>query len=397
VSSNAVARIANRTWSVRRPRLTATSRSLPALGGSRIRRIPVLDRVAAWSVECMSMSMLALNRAPAPARAATVIPRPCRFAAARWRRSILLIVSLASGSCSPASDGGANAAQGTVVSVAVLAGSVPACAPEYAHPNVCCQSAVGQATVCTESLTAPFTPCNSSVALTYPDPRTCCPLDGDGTCLDADAGAEATAGTTTSASCALPCSVGLLLPSGDTPNCADDLNPGCALCCDFDTCPIYGICSCPNEVAGSPPCQCAGIPTCGPCPSGWQARLGIPDLCYRVTDAGATECFSQAGSIAPIQAEVVFGGEQFFADGGTSCGVAARTANGDGEEVSCNSTESPACICTKDGVVVQTLATSPGCPGAPPVPPFDTAALPTSISMQNADVAAMMSACGFSM
>lgn len=292
------------------------------------------------------------------------------------------------GSDAAAGDGGAGsateAAAGISVPIAALSGSVPECGAGYAHPNVCCESPAALATQCTESLVTPFTPCDPTVALTFPDPRTCCSLDGKVSCVAADAGGGG--GGTTASGCQLPCSVGLAPPSTE-PNCAlTHQLAGCTLCCTLDTCTLYGECSCPAEPADAAPCDCPGLASCNPCVAGWQAPGGVPDLCCRTTDAGATECFSQADFIGPLVPNPPVGDYT-----PTGCDLFARTSAGDSQEADCDSTRIPACTCTLDGVVVETLGTSPGCASSGPNPFAPT----MQIATQNAEVAAVWAACGF--
>lgn len=217
--------------------------------------------------------------------------RSRRFATGPWTVIFAIALSLASQSCSTTS----STSESTVVPLAAVSSSVPACGSGYAHPNVCCGLGDAQSVVCRESPGAPFSPCDPHVEFTYPDPRSCCPLDGEGSCVDVDPDAGAVSSATTLASCLSPCQVGEVPPpSAPWPSCAD--NPmGVACECCFPGnggCAVYGECNCPPQ----PPCNCEGPPRpCGPCPSGWQAQPAI-DLCCRDTSAGATQCFSLSGN-----------------------------------------------------------------------------------------------------
>lgn len=226
--------------------------------------------------------------------------RSRRSAMGQWTAmTFAMVLSLASESCSSSSG-----SKGTVVPLAALSSSVPVCGSGYAHPNVCCQSGSDQAVACTELPESPFSPCDPDLALTYPDPRTCCPLSGEGSCVDvdADAGAAVT-DPTTSASCASPCTVGTVPPSGpdSLPSCGNNPMGGDCECCGpgpGGLCVEYNIFSCGFALGGGPPPTCGGsaVPKCGPCPSGWQTPPGMPDLCCRTGEAGATHCFSQSGN-----------------------------------------------------------------------------------------------------
>jgi hypothetical protein len=75
------------------------------------------------------------------------------------------------------------------VSVSVLGGPVPACPAGQAHPNVCCSNTgpLQLAGTCVEYPQTPFLACSSLAigSLIFPDPQTCCPLDGIGACSPA--------------------------------------------------------------------------------------------------------------------------------------------------------------------------------------------------------------------
>lgn len=215
-----------------------------------------------------------------------------RFAAAPWTLSSAIVLSFAAEGCSSTGAGPTR----TDVPLAVVSGprSVVACASGYAHPNVCCQAGPTEATVCTEVPSDPFSACDPHLALTFPDPRNCCPLDGEGSCLDV---ATDAATPTTPVSCESSCVVGQFPPPPSWPiqNCADDSSPGCSLCCNSAGCAAIGVCSCTaSSPEGSTPtvCGCESTPSCGTCPGGWQTRSGIPELCCRTT--AANQCFSQS-------------------------------------------------------------------------------------------------------
>jgi hypothetical protein len=191
------------------------------------------------------------------------------------------------------------------VDVSAVSGSVPACNVGYAHPSVCCLASPTQATVCTECPAAPFGACDSA-ALTFPDPRLCCSLDG-GACRDVSVGSIAPTDAGNGA-CYYPCGPGgyppdkLISSAVTIPACADGMgspNPVCEYCCSGEgtatTCAL-NECNCPLELPGSPPCVCG--PQCNVCPSGWQVPQGGTDLCCRTDSLGEVECFSQATSIA---------------------------------------------------------------------------------------------------
>jgi hypothetical protein len=245
-------------------------------------------------------SVMSLSEPVATAANGTGFAQSRRSTRGRWTLTTLaFVLSLASENCSSTSG-----SKGTVVSLAALSSSVPACGSGYAHPNVCCQSGTDQAipVVCTELPGAPFLPCDPDVALTYPDPRTCCPLNGEGSCVDVDADAGAVIDPTTSASCASPCPVGSAPPTGSDslPSCGNNPRGGECECCGDPgrLCVGYNVFSCTNAVVGGPPPACVGsnVPTCGQCPTGWQTPAGMSDLCCRTIGTGATQCFSQSGN-----------------------------------------------------------------------------------------------------
>ena len=79
---------------------------------------------------------------------------------------------------------GSNTPQFATVTSAEVSGPVTACQVGYAHPNVCCQAGAAQASTCGDYPTAPFHACDLNDGwTTYPDPRSCCPLDGNGACV----------------------------------------------------------------------------------------------------------------------------------------------------------------------------------------------------------------------
>lgn len=191
--------------------------------------------------------------------------------------------------------------QSAVVSPSDVAGTPGACPANAAHPNVCCTAGPDQPATCVDYPGAPFTPCASG-ATTYPDPRSCCPLDGSGSCsapppLDAGIGVGGGSG---SGGCAYACPPGWYAPPNPvTPDecCQNDGN-GVSACMGGG--PANGSsCACPSCPPGNtcPPCDCPPTPdpSCGACPAGWQVPVGDPAQCCMTDANGVIECFSQAG------------------------------------------------------------------------------------------------------
>ena len=187
-------------------------------------------------------------------------------------RLVTLLGTLGAGAFILAACGSTDLSLGTnVLQVAPsqVSGTVTSCAVGSAHPNVCCTAGPNEAASCWTYPGSPFTQCDSN-ATTYPDPRSCCPLDGSSACSAATA-TDAGAGD----ACTYACLPGWYLPSSPSNN----------ECCQTDS-------------DGNTQCVGFGgtgeLTPCGGCPSGWQTPQGLPDLCC-AEDANSTiECFSQA-------------------------------------------------------------------------------------------------------
>ncbi len=224
------------------------------------------------------------------------------------------------------------------VSLSEISGQVVACQPGYAHPNVCCEAAAGHASACGEYPGAPFQACSGTATL-YPDPRSCCPLDGSSDCI-----APPPVPPVPPPVCGYSCPPGMYQPAGEPGACCvDDAAGGptlciatasaggsgvgggagsgcgsvcaCPACVDGEACPPCDcgptpacpppppptpICACPACIEGEacPPCDCPPPPppvppTCGVCPAGWQAPAGAPYLCCAEEAGGTIACFSQ--------------------------------------------------------------------------------------------------------
>ena len=299
------------------------------------------------------------------------------------------------------------------VSVGDVSGTASPCPSGAAHPNVCCEAGPNQAASCLVYPNAPFTQCASGMT-TYPDPRACCPLDGNGQCavpppqtLPSDAGAGS-GGT-----CAYPCPVGWYSPpdsSGSSSGgsagvtCCETSSDGSGFCtgsgggtagggctcacpsCDADgSCPPCPPCNCPPQPPPPPP-----TPSCDPCPPGWQAPQGEPLLCCSTGPDGTISCFSQgvpppppgqddAGVGVPSSC---FGGGGGSADGGTftQCGC-SETVGGTQYNVTCTSSDDAAGSCT--------CSTGAGSGGSM------TGTTITEPSTACDDVGALFGACGF--
>jgi len=190
---------------------------------------------------------------------------------------------------------GTGALNAQPVALPALPGDPATCSPGYAHPTVCCSAGPGLAAVCVGYPAAPFQMCDPG-SFAYPDGRTCCPLDGNGECVN---GSASPVDGSSAGECYYPCAPGGYSPSklastNGTPLCStENQNQDCEYCC-YDTqaagpvC-VSNLCSCP----ASGPCACG--PQCGSCPSGWDApKAGQADLCCQTEQNGTTKCFSQA-------------------------------------------------------------------------------------------------------
>ena len=272
---------------------------------------------------------------------------------------------------------GSNGTQSQAVSPTAVSGTVTPCTDGSAHPNVCCQAGPGKAPACEVYPNAPFTACATG-ATTFPDPRTCCPLDGSGACVEPpppDAGAppdsgvgsgDAGTGGSDGGVCRSPCPVGWYPPAGATGGecCQTDPSGGTVCGAPASTSPSCGTgCACPGCTAGTPcpPCVCPTptcpppVTECGTCPPGWTTPATDPGLCCSTSSAGATECFSQAVPPGPPQ-PAVDAGPITSSDGGTgsACGggpdgscSCAEDVNGHSYQVSCSVTTS-LCSCSVD-------------------------------------------------
>jgi hypothetical protein len=227
---------------------------------------------------------------------------------ALFRVFVIVIVAGSGAAELPACNGNSDLAKGCrerdLVKMAMTSGlvSVSTCAPGYAHPNICCKSGPMQPTACTQCAQTPFAPCDKG-ALTFPDPYSCCALDGGG-CNVTKPGTTKNEG-----SCTFPCGPGGYFPEalGDAaihfePFCPDVDGSLCTYCC-FDQKNNLGnsdpVCAggnlCTLEISG--PCG----PTCSSCPAGWDVPPhGQFDLCCRMGGDGKSQCFSQATTCSPF-------------------------------------------------------------------------------------------------
>jgi hypothetical protein len=220
---------------------------------------------------------------------------------------------------------GTNSTQAQEVAPSAVSGTVPACPAGAAHPNVCCTAGPNQAGSCVVYPGAPFTQCDTGTT-TYPDPRSCCPLDGSGNCASpppsssgGSGGSGSSSGGSAGGGCAYACPPGWYAPANASGNeCCQTDSSGSTLCGasgggapgssgssggssgsgSGGTCGVCACPACPDDGGACPPCDCqpsAGCPTsCGSCPPGWQAPQGAPDLCCMTDSSGGIECFSQA-------------------------------------------------------------------------------------------------------
>jgi len=269
------------------------------------------------------------------------------------------------------------------VSISAVSGTATPCDPGYAHPNVCCEAGPGQTPACVDYPGAPFTQCGGG-ATTYPDPRSCCPLDGQGSCV-APPPAPVDAGS--GGSCAYACPVGWYPPpvasgagssgssgssgsngSSDGTTCCETAPDGTSMCTGSGNASPGCACACPacdpdgGPCPPCPPCNCpppppAPSPSCDACPPGWQAPQGEPLLCCSEAADGTITCFSQgvpppAPGPEPVDAGPApapascFGGGGGGPDGGTftQCGC-SETVNGTDYTVTCTD-PGGTCVCS---------------------------------------------------
>jgi hypothetical protein len=189
-------------------------------------------------------------------------------------------------------------AQAQAVAPSDVTGTMTSCGANAAHPNVCCTAGAGEEASCVTNPDAPFAPCAIGET-TYPDPRSCCPLDGAGTCTSAPP---------PSSSAPVGVSYG---PSG----CSQACPPGFYIQADAGN---FACCATSSdghvtECFGGGPSSAAR--SCPPCPSGWQVPEGVPDLCCTTHPDGIIACFSQAD--VPFGAEIDAGAPSATACSGT--------------------------------------------------------------------------------
>jgi hypothetical protein len=264
---------------------------------------------------------------------------------------------------------GTGTAQSQLVSASDVSGTVTPCNAGSAHPNVCCSAGPNQASSCVVYPQAPFTQCESGT-MTYPDPRSCCPLDGNGNCAappppPLDAGTSSGGGS----GCDYVCPPGWYLDSASDGCCQTNSDGssqcygsggtgtsggGCACACDPDT----GVC---------PPCNCPEqpAPACPSCPPGWQTpQGGDPALCCTTDSNGDIECFSQAGppggsTISSVDAGAPSSGScsvSASSDGAIGPCSCEEQTNGHTYDVSCDPAAN-VCSCTVDnGAPVSSFA-----------------------------------------
>lgn len=305
---------------------------------------------------------------------------------------------------------------------AISNAATTACAPGYAHPNVCCEAGPNQAASCLAYPKAPFTQCESG-STTYPDPRSCCSLDGNGDCTDPPPPPPADAGVSSGGSCAYTCPVGWYSPPGTNgagssssggsvaaPTCCETLADGSGVCTagtssassgpggsssssggvpTSSSSSSGGPTSSSSSSGGNAPAPSPGpssppTTTCDACPPGWQTPDGEPLLCCSTAPDGTISCFSQGVPPPPPPAEDAgvsppsscFGGGGGGPDGSTftQCGC-SETINGIDYTATCTD-PGGMCVCTIGS------GTNPGTAVAEP---------PTSCN----DVAALFSACSF--
>ena len=239
---------------------------------------------------------------------------------------------------------GTGSQQSQEVAPSAVSGSVSACSSGSAHPNACCSAGPNQASSCVTYPQAPFTQCESGTT-TYPDPRTCCPLDGSGSCeatpptaLDAGSSSSGSGGSGASGGgCSYACPPGWYAPDGNTDDgcCTTDSNGGSECMGSGGSSGSSCVCAC-DDSGVCPPCNCPEEPatTCAACPPGWQTpQGGDPTLCCTTDGSGVIECFSQAGSSTGVN-------EALDAGGGFTSGACSGTGSADGALGPCGCQES---------------------------------------------------------
>jgi len=266
---------------------------------------------------------------------------------------------------------GTGTAQSQLVSASDVSGTVTPCDTGSAHPNVCCAAGPNQASSCVVYPQAPFTQCESGT-MTYPDPRSCCPLDGNGNCasppppppLDAGSGSGGGSG------CDYICPPGWYVPADPSSNeCCQTNSDGSSQCTggsaggSGSSC----TCACDPDSGVCPPCSCPEqpAPACPSCPPGWQTpQGGDPALCCTSDSNGDIECFSQAGPPGGSTIGAQDGGAPSSGSCSASasedgaigpCGCEEQT-NGHTYDVNCDPGTN-VCSCTVDnGAPVSTFA-----------------------------------------
>ncbi len=257
---------------------------------------------------------------------------------------------------------GSNSGELRTVDPASVTGSVPACQPQQAHPNVCCKGGPNEASDCVTYVNSPFHKCDDGWTL-YPDPGTCCDLNDPKTCVVPPPGPPPPTG------CGYACAPGWwpvvnnpgecchILPGGNSLECSQvawgygEAEP--AIACGgggggtVDAGPPVIIDGGPAPDAAPPPLdggapdatpvpnppppgpgpvpppiECDGGapppvpppppwpgPVCNsPCPNGFHPLPADPSICCAPEPNGGEICFSQAVGPAGGTGGVSFGG-----------------------------------------------------------------------------------------
>jgi hypothetical protein len=270
-----------------------------------------------------------------------------------------------------------------VVSPSAVNGGLTACAQNAAHPNVCCTAGPNEPATCVVYPDAPFTPCAAG-ATTYPDPRSCCPLDGSGPCEAApgspsggpSAGGpsgggpsgvgQSGGGSSGGGGCTSVCAPGWyeVSPAPVSPMCCPSGDDGGTPCIVSSTASA-GPCSCPS-CGGQQPCPPCSCPpstgtSCAACPPGWQVPAGDPDQCCMTDGSGAIECFSQAVAPEPQAGGSGPSGPSGFScsgtggtDGGLGLCSCQENAGGHAYSINCDP-DTSTCTCTLDGAATSSF------------------------------------------
>jgi len=278
---------------------------------------------------------------------------------------------------------GSNGGELKTVDPTTVTGSAPACAPQAAHPNVCCKGGPNEASDCVGYVNSPFHKCDDGWT-TYPDPGTCCDLNDPTKCTAPPPGPPPPVG------CGYACAPGWWPVVNNPGECCHILPGGNALECEQsvwgypqpDPVPVacsggggtggggYVDAGPPTDASpppmdggpapdasppppidagppttdgsvpppppnpGPPPIECDGGapppvpppppwpgPVCNtPCPAGFSPLPADPSICCAPTPNGGEICFSQAQGPAAGPGGIGVGGTSGGSGGSAGTG-----------------------------------------------------------------------------